>query len=294
MRRTSKRLALAAHLGEELLANGVRVRQQVDRHEGGRPFLARRLLLRVARARLSLRSVRFELRALVAPSFFRFFRMRSAVLAAALPASSSSESAALAWSCAPSRKRSAMMRSAECGCSSERARHHVDRARVAPDVPAAADEHAQRVLGRHDRAVAEHREDARLQPLVGRVVLVLGVDALDVGDDVRVQALAQDLVAAAEAAEAEPAGEGLVHPVPQQHQRLEDGAAHGRLQRVELLVEERGRRAGTSAVSCGKHGHTAEMKPSRATSSFDSAPGCERWMSMMDWKWRSRRSKSSL
>ena len=69
----------------------------------------------VACARLSLRSVRFELRALVAPSFFRFFCMRSAVLAAAVPASSSSESAALAWSCAPSRKCSAAMRSAECG-----------------------------------------------------------------------------------------------------------------------------------------------------------------------------------
>ena len=69
----------------------------------------------LACARLSLRSVRFELRALVAPSFFRFFCMRSAVLAAAVPASSSSESAALAWSCAPSRKCSAATRSAECG-----------------------------------------------------------------------------------------------------------------------------------------------------------------------------------
>ena len=215
--------------------------QQVDRREGGRR-LARRLLLRAR-----LRALELAQRPL------RVARARGAlllqVLLHALGRLGGGGARVLVVRVGRARlvvraQQEVQRRDAQRRVrAEERARHHVDRARVAPHVPAVElDEHAQRVLGGHDRAVVEHREDVRLQPPVERVVLVLGVDALDVGDDVRVQPLAQDLVAAAEAAEAElQQREGLMHPaVPQQHQRLEDGAAHGRVERVELVIEERG------------------------------------------------------
>eukprot|EP00964_Phaeocystis_antarctica_P012125 scaffold6688_cov58-Phaeocystis_antarctica.AAC.1 len=234
-------LALLAHLAEELLADGVRVVQQVDRREGG-GRLPRRLLLGRGLRALEL-----------AHRLLGVARARGALLLQVLlhPLRRLARGGARVLVVRVGRRRLVVCTQEEVERrdaqgrvrAEERARHDVDGARVPPDVPAVElDQHAQRVLGGHDGGVVEHGEDVCLQPPVERIVLVLGVDALDVGDDVHVEPLAQDLVAAAEAAEAQlQQREGLEHPaVAQQHQRLEDGATHGRVERVELVVEERG------------------------------------------------------
>eukprot|EP00962_Isochrysis_galbana_P016232 scaffold4641_cov117-Isochrysis_galbana.AAC.14 len=228
------------HLSEELLSHRVRVMQQVNGREGsGRLLLGAGLVGAHGALQLALLLVAAarRLRAFLAERLAQLLDLSlghaSLLLIRVLTGFGG---VVLAQQEMERREPQLGMR------AEEGRRNHVDGLLVAPHVPPVQLDHRpQRVLcadGR--RGILQDADDVVLQRAVERLVAVLLVGGLDVRHHVRVEPRPQHLVAAPEEAEAALQQGERRHQsaVAQEHQRLQDGAPHGRLEHVVPLVDE--------------------------------------------------------